>query len=100
MNIEYTLIYWQGKISCRFRLLTWTSFIDQFVHPVSWEGMGGVVILARCKFQLTVHKNLVQYLSNNLSIVLDNVLEHPPRLEAEPMTRKNKSSISKNLSFL
>ena len=53
MDIEYT-----GE-NCRpFGLLTWTSFIDQFVHPFflgggegnrKREGMG-VVILAMYKF--------------------------------------------------
>ena len=29
------------NIICRqFRLLIWTSFNGQFVHPVGWEGMG------------------------------------------------------------
>ncbi len=57
-----------------------TLVIDQFVHPVRWEGMGSIIILAKCEFQLIeVHKNRVQHPNNNISIVLDNVLEHPPK---------------------
>ena len=37
-DIDYTWILWQGKI--RFRLLTWKSFIGQFVHPLGGKGMG------------------------------------------------------------
>ena len=40
-----------GKNCRQFRLLTWTSFIGQFVHPVGVEVIGygvdgGIVILA------------------------------------------------------
>ena len=39
-------------INChKFRLLTWISFISQFVYPVGGEGMGCIVVLARYKFQ-------------------------------------------------
>ncbi len=31
--------YDRGKIVDKFMLLTWTSFIGQFVHPVGWERM-------------------------------------------------------------
>ena len=39
-------------------LLTWSSFIGQFVYPEEWRrcgnggGKGVIVILARCKFHL------------------------------------------------
>ena len=29
-----------GEKSSQFRLLTWTSLIIQFVHPVGWRGWG------------------------------------------------------------
>ena len=37
MDIEYTWILRQGKNCCQFRLLTWTSHIGQFVHPVGGD---------------------------------------------------------------
>ena len=37
MDIEHT---WMGKICRQFRLLTWTSFIVQFVHPVGGKMIG------------------------------------------------------------
>ena len=50
--------------NCQFRLLTWTSFIGQFVHPVGGKGRSkdgkGVVILANHKFYSSrVDDNLV-----------------------------------------
>ena len=41
MDIEYTWIacHCQGKNFYQFRLLTWTSFVGQFYHPVGGEGM-------------------------------------------------------------
>ena len=32
--------YDREEIFLQYRLLTWTLFIDQFVHPVEGEGMG------------------------------------------------------------
>ena len=56
----------------QFRLLTWISFIGQFVHSLGWEGMGErgwIVILASYKFYfIRMHNNLVRYPSNNKSI--------------------------------
>ena len=46
-------------------LLTWTSFIGQFLHPLGGQGRGkgggwGIVILANYKFHfIRVHDNLV-----------------------------------------
>ena len=37
MDIDYTWILRQGKYCCQFRLLTWTSHIGQFVHPVGGD---------------------------------------------------------------
>ena len=34
--------YLQGKIGRKFSLLTWTSLIGQFVHPVDREGKGWI----------------------------------------------------------
>ena len=42
MDIEYTWILWQRKNCCQFRLLTWNSFIVQFVHPVKGKKKGKV----------------------------------------------------------
>ncbi len=47
--IGYTWIYRQGKIFSKFCLLIWTTFIDQFDHPVGGKGMGCTVILASCE---------------------------------------------------
>ena len=59
-----------GKTCCQFRLLTWTSFIGQFVHLRGGEGMDmrvGIVISASCEFHfIRVHENLVQQSSNNI----------------------------------
>ena len=30
----------KGKNCCQFSLLTWNSFMGQFVHPVVWEESG------------------------------------------------------------
>ena len=52
MDIEYTWILGQGKNCRQFSLITWNSFICQFVHPLGGKGMGkrewkiGIVILA------------------------------------------------------
>ena len=40
INIEYTCIVGQGKICSQFKLLTWTSFIGQFVLPIERRGWG------------------------------------------------------------
>ena len=37
MDIECTWISEQGKNCCQFLLLTWTSFIGEFVHPAIGE---------------------------------------------------------------
>ena len=61
--------------NCQFRLLTWNSFIGQFVYPVAGMGWGnsgwkgGIVILARCMFYL-IHENLVQDPSKNVNIIV------------------------------
>ena len=62
MDIQFTWILF----SCRqFRLLTWTSFINQFVHSVGggnevkWVD-ARIFILASYKFHfINVHDNLV-----------------------------------------
>ena len=64
--------------SCRkFRLLTWTSFIGQFVHPVGWEGMDGwgcIVIIASCEYPfIRVHAIKVQHQSNNKHRLMHNL---------------------------
>ena len=38
MDVIYTWILRQGINCLQFSLLTWTSFIGQFVHPVGREG--------------------------------------------------------------
>ena len=60
MDIEYTInnymdiMTWENCL--QFRLLAWTSFIGQFIHPVGGEWIrlrvwiGGIVILASYKF--------------------------------------------------
>ena len=40
IDIEYTWILGQGKNCREFRLLTWNSFIGNFVHPVEGEWVG------------------------------------------------------------
>ena len=40
MDIEYMWILRLGENCHIFRLLTWNSFIGQFVHPVGGVGMG------------------------------------------------------------
>ena len=40
MEIEYTLIYLQGKIFRQFCLPIWTLFIGQFINLVGGSGMG------------------------------------------------------------
>ena len=57
MYIKYTWLLRQEKNYRQIRLLTWTSFISQFVHPVGEEKLDGVkrvegenVILAHCMF--------------------------------------------------
>ena len=65
-----------GKNCRQFRLLTWTSFIGQFVHSVRGRDrlnvvIGVFVILTSYKFQfIRVHDNLVKDPSNNKSIYL------------------------------
>ncbi len=39
-DIGYTWIYGQGEIYHQFRLLIWTEFTGQFVHPVGGEWIG------------------------------------------------------------
>ena len=40
IDIKYTWILGQGKNCRQFSLLTWISFIGQFIHPVGGEEMG------------------------------------------------------------
>ena len=40
MDVEYTWILRQGKNCRQFRLITWNSFIGQFVHPLGEYGVG------------------------------------------------------------
>ena len=40
MDVEYTWILRQGKNCRQFNLLTWNSFIGQFVYPVGGKEMG------------------------------------------------------------
>ena len=53
MDVEYTWILGQWKNCRQFSLLTWNSFIGQFVHLVVGKGMGKrggreeITILAR-----------------------------------------------------
>ena len=44
MEVEYTWIFWQGKNCRQIRLLTWISFISQFIHLVEGKGMGVKVV--------------------------------------------------------
>ena len=61
MDIK-TWIYRQGKLCCQFRLLVRTLFIGPFVQPEGGKGMGlrrwmgGIVILASCKYHLKYSK--------------------------------------------
>ena len=57
---------WTGEICYKFWLLTWTSLINQLVHPVQGNGlgyrgwMGRIVKLASYKFHfIRVHDNMV-----------------------------------------
>ena len=60
-------------------MLLWTSFIGQIVHPVSGQGWdigldGGFRYLASFEHQfIRVNENLVQYPSNNISILPEDV---------------------------
>ena len=52
----------RGKKLCQFWLLTWKTFIGQFVHIVGFDwlmGVGeGIMILARCAFHFIIkHEN-------------------------------------------
>ena len=83
MDAEYAWILIQGENCRQSNLLTWNSFISQFVHPVGEEGMGYrcwmryIVILARTKFHfIIVHDNLVQDPSNNKSIIVCKSVEY------------------------
>ena len=53
MNMEY------DRGNCRqFRLLTWNSFIGQFVHIVGGEGMGWMACITRYVYYfIRVHDN-------------------------------------------
>ena len=42
MYIKYTWLLRQEKNYRQIRLLTWTSFISQFFHPVGGEKLDGV----------------------------------------------------------
>ena len=65
MDVEYTWILSEWKIYRQFRMLTWISFIGQFIHPVEkgWVKGGGreeIFILASCMFHsIREHENLV-----------------------------------------
>ena len=39
LDVDYMWILWHGKFFRQFSLLTWNSFISQFVHLVEGEGM-------------------------------------------------------------
>ena len=55
--------------NCRqFRLLTWTSFIGQLVHPIGGIGGGGDRIFRQLQVFIIEHNYLVQDKSNNKSI--------------------------------
>ena len=74
MDIDNKWMLWQGK-NCQFRLLTWNSFIGQFVHSVGGRewGKGGecIVFTSRYMFHfIRVHGNLVQHPRNNKSIIV------------------------------
>ena len=45
MDIECTWILWQGINSRQIRLLTWTSFNGQFIHPVGGDGLKGAIVI-------------------------------------------------------
>ena len=67
MVLEYNIwILWQGENCQIFRLLIWTSFIGQLVHPVGEEDIGYMgwigmaVIWVSYKFHfIRVHDNLM-----------------------------------------
>ena len=61
MDIEYTMDIMTEEKFTQFRLLTSTSIIGQFIHPVGLSRlMEGIVILASYKFYfIRVHDNLV-----------------------------------------
>ena len=64
--------YNDGKICRQLRLLIWTSFIGQFVHPVGGNGMYGGLDGRYSSWEyhfIRLHINLVQHPSNNISIV-------------------------------
>ena len=52
-----------------FRLLIWTSVCGQLGQRVWGKGGGWGISLFKYHF-ITVHKNLVQHPSNNISIIL------------------------------
>ena len=78
MDVEYTWILRQGENCLQFRLLTWTSSIGQFVHPVGGKGMGGY----NCFSQLQVFfimikllfKSTVPFLICQLSLYLIHLI--------------------------
>ena len=47
MDLIYTWILCQGKICRQFRLLTFTLFIGQFVHPVGGDEMISITIVPK-----------------------------------------------------
>ena len=65
-----TWIYRHGNFFCQFVLLTWTSFIGQFVHPgvMGWDGGYRNFSSLRSFHFIRVHENLMQHSSNNISI--------------------------------
>ena len=74
MDINYTWIYWQGKICRQFGLLIWTSLIGQIILLVRGGGgiqlVGGSIVIAASReyYFIRVHENLMQHPSNNISI--------------------------------
>ena len=68
MYIGYSWMYLQGEICRQFSLLTWTSFIGQFIHIVEGKRYHYFSQL-RVHF-IREHENLMQHPSNNKSINL------------------------------
>ena len=59
-----------GKNCHQFSLVTWNSFIGQFVNPIEGGWKEGIVILARCKFHfIRENEDLVWDPSSNIPIV-------------------------------
>ena len=92
MYIKYTWLLRQEKNYRQIRLLTWTSFISQFIYPVCGEKLDGVKVWKESLFQPTVSFALLK----NIKIWCQIIVLIYPYLQVKSLQQKSEKGANNN----